>query len=93
MSNIYVIFDEESNMFFKNEVKQVKNLIEGKIYKKLKYAIEFASLKNVTRNVPECYLNHKHYQERPQVVVLEIDSKMNIIEKHIATPSYIDVIL
>jgi hypothetical protein len=87
----YVLFDSENAGYMKNPYAANRHAApnDGKLYKRLGAAIAAASLANVGRNVPPGLQPSKHYSNRPQVEIHEIDLGWNIVAVHAAPPSYI----
>lgn len=77
--NRFVLYDRETGMYVKN----------SRQYKRRLAAIDAASLENVNRNIPPGRKPDKHYQDRPQVVVHEIDDQGKFVQIHDAPPQYI----
>lgn len=89
---MFVLFDSESNMFLGGNGgfgPQHRSVQTARKYKRKAAAISAASLHNVSRNVPAGVSPNKHYNNRPQVEVLEIDEFYVVTAKHTAPPSYI----
>ena len=90
----YVLFDTEQPGYMKDTFSNRRYTLpsDGKLYKRLHAAIESASLINVDRNIPPGWTPKppfKPYQNRPQVVVHEVDTAWNVIAVHSAPPKYI----
>lgn len=97
--HLFLVFDTESSMYFGKGGKQTPSIQDARQYKRKHAAIELASLHNVSRNIPAGIKQHKNYNNRPQVVVLELDCDQSngrikaatIVATHSAPPSYIRI--
>ena len=87
--NLFVLFDNESSTFLGKGDTACSNAQTAKHYKRKKAAIEAAGLHNINRNIPNGVTASKHYRNRPQVVVLEVDQSFVVKATHPAPPSYI----
>ncbi len=90
---IYVLFDNETNMFLGSGGgfgPQQRSVQTARKYKRKSAAIEAASLHNVSRNIPPgVTAPNKHYRNRPQVEVLELDDFFIVQNVWQAPPNYI----
>lgn len=96
-STVFVLFDNEAGLY--TDYNQIdpktstwhlrKSYNDVQNYKRRYAAIEAASMMNVNRNVPAGFTSNHKYQNRPQVVVLEIDDQGNIVQTYQAPPRYI----
>ena len=95
---MFVPYDQESGQYINNlrwdrqrdDYQQTLDFRKARQYKRRHAAIEFASLKNVNRNIPKGVpAPNKHYQNRPQVVVHEINSQGQVVQVLAAPPQYI----
>lgn len=89
--NLYVVFDPISNEYLKNSVTWVTQWQDAKVYKRFKAAVAFASLGNVSRNVPAGYTPSHKYQNLPNFVVHEFDPTGAHIATHAAPPVYMEI--
>lgn len=94
---MFVPYDSETGQYINNnrwdrnrdDYWQSATYKDARQYKRRHAAIEFASLRNVTRNVPLGRTPNKHYQNRPQVEIHEIDDQGRIVRVYNAPPQYI----
>lgn len=90
---MFVLFDSETNRYIDNSGSrwnEYASVHAARKYKRLSAAITAASLANVPRNIPPGRTGpDKHYQNRPQMQVHEID-QFGLTQKiHSAPPQYI----
>jgi hypothetical protein len=91
---MFVLYDNEMNQYMYpwRANPYTSNFQQAKQYKRRHAAIEAGALQNVTRSLPPGYsAPNKHYQNRPQVEVREIDSRGNILSTIVPPPSWISV--
>lgn len=92
---MYVLFDTETSQYmrkrnpFGTQVARLPDLSDKDRYERKGPAIERARLRNVGRNIPDGRVADKHYSDRPQVVVQELDASGHIVATHAAPPKYI----
>ena len=95
---MFVPYDQETGQYINNlrwdrqrdDYQQTSDFRKARRYKRRHAAIEFASLKNVNRNIPKGVPGpNKHYQNRPQVVVHEINGQGQVVQVLSAPPQYI----
>jgi hypothetical protein len=87
----YVIADPHLGGYYKSYTKRVPTITEAKTWKRENYAVEEASLINVSRNVPPGQVQSHKYQNLPNAEVHEIDGAGNAIAVIPAPPSYISL--
>ena len=86
----YLIFDPTNNQFWKNLSKTVPDMLNAKIYRRKKAAIERASVLNCSRNIPPGYPGPDHkYQSLLNYQVWEYDDTFVFKGIHIAPPACI----
>ena len=88
----YVLFDCEKQGYMKDpySTKRYHSPADGKLYKQRKSAINSAGILNVPRNIPPGHNSPtKHYQNRPNVEVHEVDLGWNVVAVYQAPPQYI----
>lgn len=89
---MFALFDTETNMYKSSPYdtsKQYPTAHYAKIYKRKGHAINAASFSNVGRVVPPGRTPDHKYQNRPQVVVVELDQSFAVVATYTAPPSYI----
>lgn len=87
---IFAVFDPIAAGYAKSFSTTTPLAKNAKIWKRLPWAVEFASLHNSSRNLPPGVSTpSKHYSIRPNMVVHELDANWQVLRVITAPPIYI----